>query len=247
MKRIDITGQKFNFITVISVFGYDPQQRLMWNCVCDCGKNFVAKSNNLRTGNTKSCGCRKYSSSLKPLFGKKFGRLTVTNKYPTINKKGVAHWECICDCGSIIAVTTGHLQSQHTKSCGCLLIEFSKENIKKLNGKKGKEHQRWNNTLTEKDRAERRNSLPSKIWRKSVYKRDNYKCDICGITPNKLNAHHLNSWKYNKELRFDVNNGITLCVKHHKAFHSSIKGMKGKCTSLQYFLWKDLLNVTRLR
>lgn len=55
-KLIDLTGKKYNHLSVISL-----QERrknaTMWLCLCDCGKNTVVDSRNLKTGHTKSCGC----------------------------------------------------------------------------------------------------------------------------------------------------------------------------------------------
>lgn len=54
-------------------------------------------------------------------------------------------------------------------------------------------------------------------WRKKVYSRDNFTCQWPGCTKkNRLNAHHILLWAHNPGLRFDVNNGITLCYSHHK-------------------------------
>jgi predicted restriction endonuclease len=62
-----------------------------------------------------------------------------------------------------------------------------------------------------------------KKWRKEVYKRDNHTCQWPGCSCKKrLNAHHIKTWANFPGLRFDVNNGITLCYDHHK----SIKGME---------------------
>jgi predicted restriction endonuclease len=56
-----------------------------------------------------------------------------------------------------------------------------------------------------------------KLWRKNVYKRDNYKCQWPGCNCNKkLNAHHIKTWSEYPGLRFVVDNGITLCKDHHK-------------------------------
>lgn len=54
-----------------------------------------------------------------------------------------------------------------------------------------------------------------KEWRTSVYERDNYTCQCCGTRGGRLNAHHINQFADYLDLRYDVNNGITLCVKCH--------------------------------
>jgi len=54
-----------------------------------------------------------------------------------------------------------------------------------------------------------------KEWRKLVYERDDYTCQCCGSRGKKLNAHHINQFADYPELRYDVDNGITLCTKCH--------------------------------
>lgn len=54
-----------------------------------------------------------------------------------------------------------------------------------------------------------------KDWRKSVYQRDNYTCQCCGSHGDRLNAHHINQFSDYPDLRYDVNNGITLCENCH--------------------------------
>ena len=58
------------------------------------------------------------------------------------------------------------------------------------------------------------------VWRKGVYERDNYTCQVCGKIGGKLNAHHIKEWCNFKELRFDLSNGITLCLPCHKNTHN---------------------------
>jgi 5-methylcytosine-specific restriction endonuclease McrA len=56
-------------------------------------------------------------------------------------------------------------------------------------------------------------------WRTSVYKRDNYICYSCKIRGGTLNAHHIHSFNNNNLLRYNIDNGITLCKKCHRKFH----------------------------
>ena len=53
-------------------------------------------------------------------------------------------------------------------------------------------------------------------WRKKIYERDNYTCRKCGKRGYRLQAHHIKPYKSNLELRYDVNNGLTLCIDCHK-------------------------------
>jgi hypothetical protein len=63
---------------------------------------------------------------------------------------------------------------------------------------------------------DRINDPENKKWRTSVYKRDKYICKISNKDCNGiLNAHHILPWRDYPELRYDINNGITLCKFHH--------------------------------
>lgn len=57
------------------------------------------------------------------------------------------------------------------------------------------------------------------IWRNAVFERDKYTCCTCGKVGNKLHAHHVKKWSKFKELRYSVDNGLTLCEKCHKKIH----------------------------
>ena len=53
-------------------------------------------------------------------------------------------------------------------------------------------------------------------WRHQVWLRDNFKCKIAN--PDCLGgieAHHILNWVDYPELRYQLNNGITLCHAHH--------------------------------
>lgn len=53
---IDLTGQKFGRLFVVQRIGTHMNSPL-WLCKCDCGKYTEVVTRDLRTGNTKSCGC----------------------------------------------------------------------------------------------------------------------------------------------------------------------------------------------
>lgn len=62
-------------------------------------------------------------------------------------------------------------------------------------------------------------SVRYKIWREAVFERDNYTCVFCKRkkeVSGKLNADHIKPFAYFPKLRFDLNNGRTLCEECHK-------------------------------
>lgn len=61
-----------------------------------------------------------------------------------------------------------------------------------------------------------RTSTPYKRWREAVFKRDDYRCLDCGEKGGSLHADHIYPFAYFPRLRFDINNGRTLCVECHR-------------------------------
>jgi hypothetical protein len=55
-KHYDLTGQRFGRLTVLSKRAEKRNGGLAYNCLCDCGKQTVVQSGNLRSGTTRSCG-----------------------------------------------------------------------------------------------------------------------------------------------------------------------------------------------
>ena len=56
-KIVDITGQRFERLTVIGRDHSRPITRTWWLCQCDCGKQVTVDGYKLKKGHTKSCGC----------------------------------------------------------------------------------------------------------------------------------------------------------------------------------------------
>lgn len=59
MPRLDLTGQKFGLLTVISETESTIRHCRMWLCRCECGNLHRVKTEYLRNNDTKSCGCQK--------------------------------------------------------------------------------------------------------------------------------------------------------------------------------------------
>ena len=80
----------------------------------------------------------------------------------------------------------------------------------------GEKSGRWIADRTKLAKRQERNDMAYKNWRKQVWLRDNFTCkianpDCCG----RIEAHHILGWTNYPELRYEVNNGITLCHFHH--------------------------------
>jgi hypothetical protein len=79
----------------------------------------------------------------------------------------------------------------------------------------GKENPNWNGgTTSEADKI--RKGVAYKNWRNSVFIRDNYTCQICKKRGGNIEADHIKQFAYHPELRFDINNGRTLCKDCHR-------------------------------
>lgn len=86
---------------------------------------------------------------------------------------------------------------------------------------RGDKHWNWKGGVTEPLQLLRR-SPEYNQWRKAVYERDHWTCQLCGEKINDPVAHHLLSFREYPELRFVVDNGITLCRSCHKDIHYDI-------------------------
>ena len=117
---IDITGKKFNNLTVIK---RDDTVTfpVKWICKCDCGNIISVLGSEIRSGHTRSCCCLQKESARQKvidLTGKRFGKLTVIERAENRNNK--VYWKCLCDCGNYTTVNSMKLLHNLTHSCGCM-------------------------------------------------------------------------------------------------------------------------------
>lgn len=101
---------------------------------------------------------------------------------------------------------------------------------------------RWDATITmeERENSKDRNKNPlSREWRRQVFGRDNFTCQKCGQYGGQICSHHIENYSKNKELRFDVDNGITFCTSCHIKFHKKYGWFESNREQLNYFLEKQ--------
>ena len=121
-KFIDLTGQKFGYLTVIERDKDKQDCCVNWKCRCVCGNIISTRGTTLRRGQAKSCGCKRNSfikeKLSEDLTNETFGELKVISLDTDNSQKG-AYWLCQCSCGNIKSIAAKSLKSGQTKSCGC--------------------------------------------------------------------------------------------------------------------------------
>ena len=82
----------------------------------------------------------------------------------------------------------------------------------------GVNHPRWKGGIgSENNRI--RGRIEFRLWRESVFARDNWTCQKTGVKGGKLNSNHIKNFSQYPELRFAIDNGITLSDNSHREFH----------------------------
>jgi hypothetical protein len=180
--------------------------------MCSCGNNSEIIFSNF----LKGCKCQKCAKNekytleyVKKYFTKQKCKL-LENKY--INSFTAMKYRCICE--DISKITFANFKTgRRCKKCGC----------KKITGKNSPH---YNPNMTNEDRMNGRRFDGYKEWAKKIYQKNKYTCQKCHIKKDnsgkykKLNAHHIEGFAENKELRLDLNNGITFCQNCHNKLHA---------------------------
>jgi hypothetical protein len=102
-------------------------------CECVCGAIKMVNYNNLKRGNSKSCGCIRPQKELPILTehrgykkGDKINKLTIIDDpfyklCPNGNNKfnNFIFFKCLCECGTIRECKASNVINGNLKSCGC--------------------------------------------------------------------------------------------------------------------------------
>lgn len=180
LKREDLTGKRYGMLTILhrapDWIQPSGQHKQRWHCICDCGNECDVRSNDLKSGNTTSCGCQ--SSKHKGigfdgLIGKRFGKLIVISRdedYISPSGQHKTRWVCKCDCGNTKTFQAAQLKKGVT-SCGCIAIEhkLQKEKQKALQ----KEAKLAEKVRIEEEKQKVRNAQKALIQLEESYEKTN--------------------------------------------------------------------------
>jgi len=106
----------------------------------------------------------------------------------------------------------------------------------------GSKHYNWKGGISPEDKIIRQ-SIEYRLWREAVFARDNWTCQKTGVRSGNgktvyLEAHHIQNFAKYPELRFAIDNGITLSRKVHYKFHSIYNRINNTKEQLKEFLNK---------
>lgn len=132
----DLTGKKFNYLTVLTKSTKKQGNNWKWICQCDCGKIKEVAGGDLIKGNIKSCGCKKSElisqNNTISMVGKKFGKLTVLQEISERASDGSIKYLCKCECGNTKIINGVNLRRGITTSCGCINYSIGEKNINNI-------------------------------------------------------------------------------------------------------------------
>ena len=60
--KVNLVGQSFGYLKVTDRVIDSKHQKAYWKCTCSCGNETIVSTSDLRSGHTKSCGCKKFES-----------------------------------------------------------------------------------------------------------------------------------------------------------------------------------------
>lgn len=128
---------------------------------------------------------------------------------------------------------TGHKTWNEGKKGLYSLSKIAKKKISEAN--LGERHWNWKGGIT-KENIKIKNSIEFRLWREAIFARDNWTCQRCEVKGGRLRPHHIKNFSQYPELRFAIDNGITLCKECHREFHEKFGRTKNNQEQIKEFL-----------
>lgn len=120
-EKNDLAGRRFGRLTVLGDVGKRAKNgKVLWHCLCECGKITFVRGDHLKSGKVKSCGCLNDDlkrKRYKDLTGYENDNFKVIIRKESENQR--VDWLCECKhCGNYTYLNSNEIET--TKSCGCL-------------------------------------------------------------------------------------------------------------------------------
>jgi len=162
-----------------------------------------------------------YSGKNHPLFGKHHSEETkeknrkshLGKKYKPMSAEGKEN---------IRKAHLGYRLKEETKKKISEALKGHKmpDHVKKMVSERiiGNKNPQWKGGVTTENRKIRK-SIEFRLWRESVFARDNWTCQKTKVKGGKLHPHHIKNLADNPEFKFAIDNGVTLSAESHEDFH----------------------------
>ena len=196
----------------------------MKECLCGCGTlipdkdkqyrklNYVINHDKRKPIKQITCGCGCGQLMPERLDHSYFKRTFIPGHQHFLRRIQPTKINCACGCGEVI-------DDVRRKSNG---KPYKVKYQKGYNRKGADVKQFWKGGKTAESRRFKQ-SGEYRQWRKSVFERDNYTCQICGVRNERglgrtiaLHPDHIKSSSQFPELRIELDNGRTLCAECHR-------------------------------
>lgn len=186
---------------------YKNGNRLKASVICDnCGKEFQKDRTQIQKWERHFCERKCQIEFYQKEENKKTGEQSP--KYSQVDK--ICEW-----CGKVFKSYKSTVSIVRFCSIEC-------RNNWQSEMMSGEKHYNWRGGISGQRQLDM-TRRQYRDWRRAVFQRDKYTCQLCGdCRGGNLRAHHIRMYSVFPELRYDVDNGITLCETCHKKVHSQL-------------------------
>lgn len=214
---LDLIGQKFGRLTTIKPNGKDKWGSLLWECLCDCGKQKTINGNLLRRGITKSCGCLNKELASKRSIKHGLTKTKIYMIWTQINQRcNNRNHPRYKDYGGRIPPITVCYRWSNKNPHG--FENFYKDvgdppknkSLCRMNNGKGYCANNWKWSTTKEQNNNRRNKINSKL-----YKYNNKKLYLFELS-KKYKIHPATLWYRINKLKWPTKDAITKPIQKHK-------------------------------